>query len=105
MSQFSIEEHPDYQCPYDWLRIEFADGSFQALCGDTKPGNIASNRNWVHIVFHSDKDENRKGFRLRYSLESKFGLLLESITGFALPIVFDALQQNLIDSFGRHAFL
>ena len=71
--QFSIEEHPDYVCPYDWLRVEFADGSFKALCGDKKPKTISSNRNWVHIFFHSDKDENRRGFRMQYHLDSKLG--------------------------------
>lgn len=67
---FSVEEHPDYECPYDWLRVEFANGTFRALCGDKKPNAIVSNTNWIHISFHSDMDENRKGFRIRYYLDS-----------------------------------
>ncbi|XP_065061581.1 mannan-binding lectin serine protease 1-like [Rhopilema esculentum] len=66
---FNIEEHPDYLCPYDWLRVQFADG-FKALCGKNLPKKIASNTNWVVLNFHSDRDENRKGFKIRYYLES-----------------------------------
>eukprot|EP00794_Sanderia_malayensis_P015288 gene15288-16866_t len=67
---FNIEEHPDYQCPYDWLRVELADGHFKTLCGPKKPARIVSNRNWMLLTFHSDRDENKRGFKLRYHLES-----------------------------------
>ena len=70
--QFHIEEHPDYVCPYDWLRVDLSNGSFQTLCGDKKPARIKTNTNWLRVTFHTDKDESNKGFRIRYSLDSEY---------------------------------
>ena len=76
---FSIEANDN--CQYDWLEIR--DGSDSSakligskMCGDcTAPHGcapIASSGNTLHISFHSDGSQERKGFQLKIKTGMSF---------------------------------
>merc|ERR550539_1335477 len=57
---FELETHSS--CRYDYVKISF--GSVEEkYCGTNKPSPIISSDNTMTVVFHSDYDVNRNGFK------------------------------------------
>ena len=67
---FDVEKHEDKICEYDYLIIYDGpdDSSTQIgtkLCGNTKPAEVESSGNTVHILFHTDDYTQKAGFRIQ----------------------------------------
>ncbi|XP_068699575.1 mannan-binding lectin serine protease 2-like [Montipora foliosa] len=65
--EFEVEDHPQVLCPYDHLLVT-ADKNKDPtpLCGKTRPHNITSAGNSMHIEFVTDDSGNYKGFKAFY---------------------------------------
>ncbi|XP_076832444.1 mannan-binding lectin serine protease 1 isoform X2 [Brachyhypopomus gauderio] len=64
---FDIEDHPEVQCPYDYIKIEAGERTFGPFCGDRSPGRILTLSNNVSIRFHSDNSGENLGWKLSFS--------------------------------------
>ena len=78
---FDVEKHSS--CNYDYLIVYDGpdDSSSQIgtkLCGNTKPTEVESSGNTVHISFHTDGSVQKAGFRIVISEIGR--LIIESWT-------------------------
>ena len=67
---FDIEAHKN--CAYDYLAIYDGPNDTSRkigtrLCGSTTPTEMESTGNAMHILFHTDSDDERTGFRMKIS--------------------------------------
>ena len=56
-------------CLYDFVKVMDSDGTTELakLCGEYHSLNIKSSGNKLTVVFHSDKDGNKKGFEASWT--------------------------------------
>ena len=66
--EFAVEN--DSTCDYDWLEVH--DGGSpdsemigEKLCGNDVPGPIESTGNSMTLVFHSDRNKEYRGFKIK----------------------------------------
>jgi len=67
-SVFEIESeaHPFHHCPYDWLQIVDSNGDtlVDRTCGDTAPADFSSSTNKIVVIFKTDHNVRKQGFKL-----------------------------------------
>ena len=73
---FDIE--PETNCGYDYVQVKDTDGTQLAkLCGESIPAKIKSSGNKLTVVFHSDRNVNKKGFEANWAVAfgASFGVV------------------------------
>ncbi|XP_071945580.1 mannan-binding lectin serine protease 1-like [Antedon mediterranea] len=69
---FELEDHPDVECPYDFLKIENGGGNVVGpFCGSEIPPNITTTDNVLRLSMHSDGLLSGRGFKAVYSTTGK----------------------------------
>ncbi|XP_072318134.1 mannan-binding lectin serine protease 1 [Eucyclogobius newberryi] len=64
---FDVEDHPEAECPYDFVTVEAGARRFGPFCGSVAPGPIETESNSVMIQFHSDNSGLNRGWSLNYT--------------------------------------
>ncbi|CAN9511246.1 unnamed protein product [Ophioblennius macclurei] len=64
---FDIEDHPEINCPYDYLQVSTGSSVFGPFCGQVSPGVIQLESSSATIIFHSDQSGENRGWRLHYT--------------------------------------
>ena len=60
---FDIEAHSCHSsCRLDYVKVSFGSDE-QKYCGSNKPSPIISSDNRMTVIFHSDEEEVRNGFK------------------------------------------
>ncbi|XP_029372881.1 mannan-binding lectin serine protease 1 isoform X2 [Echeneis naucrates] len=65
--RFDVEDHPDINCPYDYVKIKAGSGELGPFCGAQSPGVIETDSNMVIIFFQSDNSGENLGWRITYT--------------------------------------
>merc|ERR1719431_1215074 len=67
---FSVESHA--KCDYDYVKVVDSDGKTELgkLCGDATPSTMRSSGNKMTVIFHSDENVNKKGFKATWKAVS-----------------------------------
>merc|ERR550539_707094 len=79
---FELETHS--KCKYDFVKISF--GSVEEkYCGTNKPSPIVSSDNTMTVVFHSDYDVNRNGFKATWKAVQTSGEIQSPNYPYAYP--------------------
>ncbi|CAJ1066414.1 mannan-binding lectin serine protease 1 isoform X1 [Xyrichtys novacula] len=65
--RFDVEDHPDIDCPYDYVRVKAGSSDFGPFCGTKSPGEIQTDSNVVTVMFHSDNSGENLGWRITYT--------------------------------------
>ncbi|XP_028320211.1 mannan-binding lectin serine protease 1 isoform X2 [Gouania willdenowi] len=64
---FDVEDHPDIQCPYDYVTVHSREQVWGPFCGSESPGLIRTNSSFITIDFHSDNSGENRGWRMDYT--------------------------------------
>jgi len=69
---FDIEDNSSGKCSYDYVKIVDADGTvlMDKTCGNKKPDDIVSRSNKVKVVFETDENTTKTGFKLEWRVVS-----------------------------------
>ena len=90
---FDLEAHSN--CAYDYVKVLDTDASTQLakVCGDSLPSKIKSSGNKRTVVFHSDGDINKKGFKATWKIV--FGASFGEVTSPGYPSSYPNSQNKV----------
>jgi len=88
-TNFTLEEHND--CIYDFLNIYNGPTTDSPLvdtyCGDNKPTTFQSGTNTVTLLFRTDKNAGRGGFRVEWSSDNSGEGLIGQVDSWELHVL------------------
>ncbi|KAK7879915.1 hypothetical protein WMY93_033416 [Mugilogobius chulae] len=60
---FDVEDHPEAECPYDFVKVQAAPVSLVRSGGSVAPGSVQTESSSVTILFHSDNSGENQGWK------------------------------------------
>ncbi|XP_059846898.1 mannan-binding lectin serine protease 1 isoform X9 [Hypanus sabinus] len=85
---FDLEDHPDVDCPYDYLKIKAGLKEFGPFCGDKSPGRVVTNSSSVQVLFHTDDSGDNRGWKFAFtSVGSPCPVIQPPLNGQVEPVL------------------